>query len=247
MALVFRVPFLLLVLTLIALFTRSGVWAATLALGVTFLGYRVFMSAEKEAPFHGLLITALVMVLVLSLGFNVGAEPLKQGYTRILDAISAIFPGLKKTRIIDAVYSFWVYLEYLPGILVFVLWTGISSAISQESYPVTGWYRWSRDFDHRWVYPALACLLAGFVVYQMGLWDKLGLVASNLTLFLALVYSVLGFQVLITWLRKKRWPVMLSVALLYCLLVLTGPYFLFVLVLYFGIGISDSWMHYLRA
>lgn len=242
----FHSPILTTGTVVLCLIAVPGWWILWITLAVLAAGMKIFFSTDRRQDTHFLLLLMLLMTAGLSLNWEAGAAPVIQAYRQLLNSLIQTWPALGPTRVMQALYTFWVYLEYLPAALAFVFWTGLIKVVYQEEYPLTTWYRWALHFDHRWAIPALGSLAAGFAVYQAGKGDQWGLLVSNLALLMGMVYALLGYQLLLIWLRKKKWPELPAVFLLYCLLVLTGPYFLFVLVLYFGIGISDSWMHYRR-
>lgn len=190
-------------------------------------------------------VAAAILLIAVVLWYAPRANSIWSGLTRIVLQFLDSSEQLKLTRFAEVSYVAQYFRQFYPAVLAVLITLLVQAQIGCKNGSF--WYRYLRKLSHWKVVPVIFFWIASLVSVNYNRYDQtafIGPLLQNMALYFSLLYSVAGFLILVFGLKKRRIPYPLSVMLMYLLLVVSGKYFLFTLVLFMGIGISDIWMSY---
>ncbi len=133
---------------------------------------------------------------------------------------------------------------YYPAAVAGILHLAFRYAKKEKENHYTFWYRFLRSFDHRQVFMLLAGIASAGLAYLLQWNAMVQVILVNFLLFVSWPYVYYGFATMIYGIRRLKISYFLSIAILFLFIVISGPIFIFTLILIMGIGVSDIWMNY---
>lgn len=197
----------------------------------------VFFRQEKRAIKYGLVFLA---ILGMFLAAYLPHVPVLWEVT---------LPGffmktIEGTKFFDVFMVGRFFRYYYPAAIAGILHLAFRYAKKEKENHYTFWYRFLRSFDHRQIFILLAGALAAGLGYLLKFDAFVQAVIMNVFLFGCWPYVYYGFATMIYGIRRLKISYLLSIAILFLFIVISGPIFIFTLILIMGIGISDIWMNY---
>lgn len=151
---------------------------------------------------------------------------------------------IEGSRLFDGFMVSRFFRYYYPAVVTAILNLSLLYAAKEKSNRYSFWYRLLRNFDHRQIVLLVAGGLAAGMSYLFKWNDTAKAVLMNLFLFTTWPYVYYGFSTLVYGIRRLKVSYFLSIVILFLFVVISGPIFIFTLILVMGIGITDIWMNY---
>ena len=209
-------------------------------------------SSRKTKRFWAQTVFALILCGIYFIYFP-SIYDLWQAGEGILSTLFKVNDKVNVINFFEMFYFIRFFRDIYPALIAGIVYMAFLNALNQKPYPLSGWYRFMRSFDHRQSVLLILSLVLAMLFVLFGTTlnlskdsaDNINRVLLNSALYFLIPYTVYGVVTILYYLYKKKHWAKYPVLFIFLIIpVFSGPAFLVPIAFFIGVGVSDIWMGY---